>query len=154
MHRPHGDALDYVQFLIAAPRPCTGTEAARCAPPSESAPAHEACTRLRPRQPPETAARWQAVRPLVRRRAGVLVLDDTTRDTPDMPPRGRVPSPWSGKHPRVVKGITRRTRLWTDGPRRLPCACRVEDQPTGGQTQHAPCRTMLEAAQARGLAPR
>ena len=80
MNLAHCDALDYVQFLIAAQRTFTCTEAARCAPPSETAAAHDAFTRLLQRQPPDTAALWQEVHRLVRRREGVLVLDDTTLD--------------------------------------------------------------------------
>lgn len=123
-------------------------------PPSESAPVHDAFTRLLQRQPPETAALWQEVRRLVRGREGVLVLDDTTLDKPYRQPRGLVTYHWSGKHHRVVKGINLLTLLWTDGQRRLPCDFRVYDKPTGGETKNAHFRTTLEAAQARGLAPR
>lgn len=154
MNRPHCDALDYVQFLIAAQRTFTCTEAARCAPPSETTPAHDAFTRLLQRQPPDTAALWQEVRRLVRHREGVLVLDDTTLDKPYMQPRGLVTYHWSGKHHRVVKGINLLTLLWTNGQRRLPCDFRVYDKPTGGETKNAHFRAMLEAAQARGLVPR
>ena len=74
--------------------------------------------------------------------------------SPYMQPRGLVTYHWSGKHHRVVKGINLLTLLWTNGQRRLPCDFRVYDKPTGGETKNAHFRTMLEAAQARGLVPR
>ena len=70
------DAVDYIQFLVAAQKRFTCSEAARCQPESQ-APAHDAFTRLLRRQPPGTEALWQETRGLVRREEGVLVLDDT-----------------------------------------------------------------------------
>ena len=72
------DAVDYIQFLVAAQKRFTCSEAARCQPESPQAPAHDAFTRLLRRQPPGTEALWQETQGLVRREEGVLVLDDTT----------------------------------------------------------------------------
>jgi hypothetical protein len=46
MNPPKCDAVDYIHFLIAAQRVFTCTEAARCQPTGENAPAHDAFTRL------------------------------------------------------------------------------------------------------------
>ena len=51
------DDLDYIHFLIAAQKVFTCTEAARCAPEGERAPAHDAFTRLLQRQPPDIRRR-------------------------------------------------------------------------------------------------
>ena len=40
------DAVDYIQFLVAAQKRFTCSEAARCQPESPQAPAHDAFTRL------------------------------------------------------------------------------------------------------------
>jgi putative transposase len=55
MNPPKCDDLDYIHFLIAAQKVCTGTEAARCAPEGAHPPAHDAFTRLLQRQPPDGA---------------------------------------------------------------------------------------------------
>jgi hypothetical protein len=56
MNAPKVDDLDYIQFLIAAQRVFTCTEAAGCQPERTDPPAHDAFTRLLSRQPPDTAA--------------------------------------------------------------------------------------------------
>ena len=74
--------MDYINFLPAAQKSFTCSEAARCQPKSGEAPAHDAFTRLLRRQPPDTEALWQETRGLVQLEGGVLVLDDTTLDKP------------------------------------------------------------------------
>jgi hypothetical protein len=50
---PHKcDELDYIHFLITTQKVFTGTEGARCQPEGK-APAHDAFTRLLPRQSPD-----------------------------------------------------------------------------------------------------
>jgi hypothetical protein len=70
------DDLDYIHFLIAVQKVFTCTEAARCAPEGERAPAHDAFTRLLQRQPPDTEALWQEAKACVDMGKGLLVLDD------------------------------------------------------------------------------
>jgi putative transposase len=82
MNPPQWDDLDYIHFLIAAQKVFTGTEAARCAPEEERAPAHDAFTRLLPRPPPDTEALWQEAKAFVDVGKGLLVLDDPTLDKP------------------------------------------------------------------------
>jgi len=79
---PKCDDLDYIQFLIAAQRFFTCTEAARCQPEGAERPAHDAFTKLLQREPPDTEALWREVKPLVRLKGGVMILDDTTLDKP------------------------------------------------------------------------
>lgn len=84
MYAPKVTGNDYVQFLIAAQRVYTCTEAARCA----SLTSHDAHARLfntslfntrhLTRLPPDTAALWQEVEPLIDKRRGLLVVSDTT----------------------------------------------------------------------------
>ena len=123
MNAPKVKDVDYIQFLIAAQRVYTCTEAARCA---ETA-SHDAYTRLLSRLPPDTAALWQEVEPLLDKRRGLLVVDDTTLDKPYAQKMGLVTRHWSGKHHAVVEGINLTTLLWTDGLSSLPCDCRLYD---------------------------
>jgi hypothetical protein len=109
-------------------------QAARCAPEEERAPAHAAFTRLLPRQPPDTEALGQEAKAFVDVGKGLWVLDDTTLDKPYAQKMDRVTYHWSGKHQRVVKGITLWTLLWTEGKALIPCDFRVYDKPQGGKT--------------------
>jgi hypothetical protein len=154
MNRPRCDDLDYIQFLIAAQRVFTCTEAARCQPQRPAGPAHDAFTRLLQRQPPDTAALWQEVQGMVRLPDGALVLDDTTLDKPHAHKMGLVTRQWSGRHKQVVWGINLLTLLWTDGAARVPCDVRVYDKPWGGETKNEHFRAMLATAAARGFQPR
>ena len=154
MRPPKVDELDYIQFLIAAQRVYTCTEAARCQPEDAKAPAHDAFTRLLSRQPPDTAALWREVEPLVQKDVGILVLDDTTLDKPHGRKIELVTRHWSGKHRRVVWGINLITLLWSDGSRALPCDCRIYDKPLeGGKTKNEHFQEMLQSAKERGFAP-
>ncbi len=110
MNPPKVSDVDYIQFLIAAQRVYTCTEAARC---TEIA-SHDASTRLLSRLPPDPAALlppdpaalWQEVEPLIDKRRGLLVVDDTTLDKPYAQKMGLVTRHWSGKHHAVVASIT------------------------------------------------
>jgi len=160
MNPPKCDDLDYIHFLIAAQRVFTCTEAARCQPEGDQAPAHDAFTRLLQRQPPDTAALWQEAKAFVNLRKGLLILDDTTLDQPYARRMDRVTYHWSGKHQGVVK-------LWTAGQALIPlvyrrqsvpkgivlCDFRVYDKPQGGKTKNEHFQQMLQQAKARGFAP-
>jgi putative transposase len=153
MNPPKWDDLDSIHFRIAAQKVFTCTEAARCAPEEERAPAHDAFTRLLQRQPPDTEALWQEAKAFVDVGKGLLVLDDTTLDKPYAQKMDRVTDHWSGKHQRVVKGIALLTLLWTEGKALIPCDFRVYDQPQGGKTKNEPFQEMLRKARERGFRP-
>jgi hypothetical protein len=154
MRPPKVDEVDYIQFLIAAQKVYTCTEAARCQPEEDQAAAHDAFTRLLTRRPPDTEALWQEVEPLIVKHAGILVLDDTTLDKPHARKIELVTRHWSGKHRRVVAGINLLTLLWSDGSAALACHCRVYDKPLPqGKTKNEYFLEMLARAKARGCAP-
>lgn len=145
--------MDYIQFLIAAQRAYTCTEAARCA----GAVSHDAYTRLLSRLPPDTAALWREVEPLVSKAQGLLVVDDTTLDKPYARKMGLVTRHWSGKHHAVVEGINLTTLLWTDGRASLPCDCRLYEPAEPGKeqvTKNDHFLAMLGTAKERGFSPR
>ena len=160
-HPPKVDDVDYIQFLIAAQKVYTCTEAASCQPgikppqaPSQATAAHDAFTRLLARRPPDTEALWHEVQAFVNQHGGLLLLDDTTLDKPYARKIELVTRHWSGKHRAVVSGINLLTLLWTDGVGALPCDCRVYDKPLPeGKTKNEHFRNLLKTAKARGLAP-
>jgi hypothetical protein len=79
------DELDYIQFLIAAQKVFTCTEAARSQPettsPKKTPPAHDPFTRRLTRKPPDTEALWAEARTLVKPKDGLLVHATTPRWT-------------------------------------------------------------------------
>ncbi len=157
MNAPKVSDVDYIQFLIAAQRVYTCTEAARCAPPGPSPASHDAYTRLLSRLPPDTAALWQEVEPLIDKGRGLLIVDDTTLDKPYAQKMGLVTRHWSGKHHAVVEGINLTTLLWTDGLSSLPCDCRLYEPAEEGRTQASKndhFLAMLQTAKRRGFTPR
>jgi putative transposase len=154
MNAPKVDELDYIQFLIAAQRVFTCTEAATCQPEQANPPAHDAFTRLLSRQPPDTAALWQEVKPLVKRTEGALLLDDSTLDKPYAQTMALVTRHWSGKHHRVVQGINLISLVWTGDDALLPCDFRLYDRPVDGQTKNEHARAMLAEARQRGFRPK
>lgn len=153
MNPARSDPLDYINFLVAAQKSFSCSEAARCQPDAPDAPAHDAFTRMLRRHPPDTGELWRETQGLVQPDGGVLVLDDTTMDKPYARKMDLVTRHWSGKHRRVVPGINLLTLLWTDGSALIPCDFRVYDKPLSGKSKNDYFREMLAAAQERGFHP-
>jgi putative transposase len=153
MNAPRCLAEDYIQFLLATPKGCSATEAARVTPPRPNAPAHDAYTRLLHRLEPDPQPLWIEAQPLVRKAEGVLVLDDSVLDKPFARHMGLVGYHWSGRHRRVVRGIDLVTLLWTDGDVLLPCDYRLVN-PVEPVTKNDHFRDLVGVAKARGFAPR
>src|SRR5436309_7467276 len=154
MNPPRCCAEDYIQFLLATPKVCSATEAARVQPDRPTAPAHDAFTRLLHRLEPDPEALWAEVRPLLNRADGVLVLDDSTLDKPYAHHIQLVTRHWSGKHSGVVNGINLITLLWTDGDRLYPTDYRLYHKAVDGLSKNDHFRALLAEAHARGFAPR
>ena len=172
MNPPKVDDLDYIHFLVAAQKAFTCTEASRSHPDGDAAPAHDAFTRLLQRQPPDTEALWEEAEPVVERKTGLLILDDTTLDKPYANKIEHVTWHWSGKHGKAVKGINLLTLLWLGssengssengsseeegsgkGSREphVPCDFRLYEK--GGKTKNEHFRDMLDRAAERKFAP-
>lgn len=153
MSAPRCDDLDYINYLIASPRSVTCTEAARVQPERRDAPSHDAFSRLLYRADSDPEALWTEAKPLVHRKGGALVLDDSTLDKPYAEKIEPVGWHWSGTHRAVVRGITLISLVWTDGDRTIPCDFRVYAKAHDGLTKNDHFRAMLAAAAARGLTP-
>ena len=153
MNPARSGPLDYIDFLVAAQKSFTCTEAARCQPESDRVPAHDAFTRLLRRQPPDTEALWRETRGLVKLEGGALVLDDTTLDKPYARKMELVTRHWSGKHRRVVSGINLLTLVWSGGQSLIPCDFRIYDKPLSGKNKNDYFRDMVEVAHGRGFRP-
>ena len=146
--------FDYIDFLVASPRNFSCSEAAKVQPESDpSPPAHDAFTRLLHRLEPDPATLWQEARPMVHKKAGLLVLDDSTLDKFYSKKIELVSRHWSGKHKRVVCGINLITLLWTDGDRVVPCDYRLYDKPKDQLTKNDHFLAMLTEAKIRGFEP-
>jgi putative transposase len=110
MNAPKVTDLDYINFLVAAPKVVSCTEAARVQPEGPRRAAHDALTRLLQRLEPESTPLWREAEQYVDRTSGLLILDDTTLDKPYAHTIELVHRHWSGKHhltctPRVEPNI-------------------------------------------------
>ena len=144
MNAPKVTDLDYINFLIAAPKVVSCTEAARVQPDGPRRAAHDALTRLLQRLDPDSTPLWREAEQHVDRQSGLLILDDTTLDKPYARKIALVHRHWSGKHHRVVKGINLLTVLWSDGTDAIPCDYRLFAKPVDGLSKiltSAPCWT-------------
>ena len=154
MNPPKCDELDYINFLIAAQKVFSNTEAAKCHPAADSeGPAHDAYTRLLHRCQSDAEALWQEVKPCVSRVGRILVVDDSTLDKFYVQMIELVTRHWSGKHHRVVQGINLISLLWTDGEAHLPCDFRVYDKPHDHLSKNDNFQAMLTTAAGRGFQP-
>jgi putative transposase len=153
MNPPKCSAEEYIDFLIATPKACSATEAARVQPDQPRPPAHDAFTRLLHRLEPDPETLWREAQPQVQRDTGVLVADDSTLDKPYARAIELVGRHWSGKHHAVVRGINLVSLLWTDGDRHLPCDYRIYHQPDGA-TKNDHFQAMMRTAHTRGFQPR
>lgn len=148
------EAQDYLNFLVATPLSYSCLEAARVQPEDNpAAPAHDAFTRLLHRLEPSADELWAEARSQVHKRAGVLIIDDTTLDKPYATHIGLVTSHWSGKHHRVVQGINLLTLLWSDGDRHIPCDYRLYDKANDGLSKNDHFQDMIRQAQGRSFIP-
>jgi DDE family transposase len=154
MNAPKVSDLDYINFLVAAPRVVSCTEAARVQPDRPRRAAHDALTRLLQRLEPDPLPLWREAEQHVDRQSGLLILDDTTLDKPYARLIELVHRHWSGKHHRVVSGINLLTLLWSDGDDAIPCDYRLFDKPIDDLTKNDHFRAMLESAKMRGFQPR
>ncbi len=113
--------VDHIDFIIASPKHFSCAEAAKVQLEATDPPAHDAFTRLLHRLEPDPETLWREARPLVHRKGGVLVRDDSTLDKPYSKAIDLVTRHRSGKHHAVVRGINLTTLLWTDGDRHIHC---------------------------------
>jgi hypothetical protein len=73
---------NYINFLIATPKTCSGNGAARVQPKQDDTPAHDAFTRLLHRLEPAPETMWQEAKTQVDLGAGIIVFDDSNLDKP------------------------------------------------------------------------
>jgi hypothetical protein len=151
MNTPKVDERDYINFLIAAQRVFSTVEAAKVSPDELRRPAHDAYTRLLQRTPPDSTALWLEVEPLVKRKSGVVVIDDSTLDKPYARHMALVTRHWSGKHHQVVQGINLISLVWSDGQARLPCDFRLYHKQQDGLSKNEHFQHLLTQAHERGF---
>ena len=96
MNPPKCSDDDYINFVIATPRSVSATEAAKVQGDEEPAPAHDAFTRLLHRLEPDAETLWREARSQVSLSQGILVIDDSTLDSPTE--EDAMVPPWSCKH--------------------------------------------------------
>ncbi len=78
MNAPRVTYPDYIDFLVAAPRMVSCTEAARSQPPDTRRAAHDALTRLLHRLDPDSTPLWEEAQDHIDLTRGMLIIDDLT----------------------------------------------------------------------------
>jgi putative transposase len=147
------DEYDYINFLVAAQKVFSCTEAARVQPYKKLAPAHDALNRLLLRYKPNSSTLWEEAYLHVQLLKGLLVLDDSTLDKLYARKIELVSRHWSGKHHRIVQGINLVTLLWTDGDSHIPCDYRIYYKDQDGKTKNDHFRELILKAKIRGFNP-
>ena len=142
---------DYINFLIGTPKVCSATEAERVQPEGKNKAAHDAFTRLLHRLEPDAEVLWEEGSREVKRKEGIIVIDDSTLDHVYSNKMELVSYHWSGKNHEVVKGINLVTLLWTQGDRHIPCDYRIYEKE--GKTKNDHFIDMIEEAKKRGFEP-
>lgn len=140
----------YTQFLYSSQRQFSGAELARVAPIPM---ARDAVSRWLRKSVLTPKLLWKESQPLVDRRRGYLVIDDTVLDKPYARQIPLVKAQYSGKHHGVVRGIDLVNLLWTDGERVVPVDYRVYDPTTDGHTKNDHAVEMLGIAKKRLFEP-
>ena len=153
MNAPQVEADESMDFLIATPKAYTATEAARVRPDGPRPPARDAFTRLPTRPGPDPDILRTEAEPRARRDDGILVVDDSTPDTPYARSVALVTRHRSGKHRAVVQGINLVSPSRTDGDRHIPCDSRVGDG-ADGATENGHFAAVIRTARGRGFGPR
>jgi len=153
MNPPKCNEYDYINFLTAAPRVFSCTEAGKVQPDQECRASHDSINRLLYRLSPDTETLRCEAAPFTDA-GGFLLLDDSTSDKPYAEKIQMVTYHWSGKHHSVVKGINLVTLLWTDGDAHIPCDYRIYHKESDGKTKNDHFVDMLYKAKERGACPR
>lgn len=153
MNPPKVNEYDYINFLIATQKAYSGVEAERVQPESDNPPAHDAITRLLHRMEPSPEMLWTEAQQHIDKKAGILVVDDSTLDKFYAKKMELVTRHWSGKHGRVVQGINLISLLWTQGDQHIPLDYQFYEKSVDGATKNDHFRAMLDTAKLRDLTP-
>lgn len=127
MNAPKYTDIEYINFLIASQKNYSCLEASKVQPHEGTTPAHDSINRLLLRLEHSTESLWQEAKQFVRLDRGILVIDDSTLDKSYAMKMDLVGYHWSGKHKRVVKGISLQSLIWTDGDSIIPVDFRICD---------------------------
>lgn len=147
------DEYDYINFLVAAQKSCSGVEAGRVQPSKANAPAHDSLNRMLKRKEPNTEDLWQEAKAQISKEEGLLLIDDSSLDKPYAKPIDLVYRHGSGKHHKVVLGINLLTIWWTDGDKHIPCDYRIYDKRNDNLSKNQHVADLLNVASLRGFKP-
>lgn len=144
----------HINFLIASPNEIKCCEAPRSDPRRHRPAAHDSYNRLIHRFEPDPETLFKEVEPLVDKRRGVLVIDDSKLDKPYSRKIEPVSYHWSGKHHAVVKGINLISMIWIDRDFMMPVDYRVYEKAGDGKTKNDHFQSMLDAAKQPDFKPK
>jgi len=142
----------YCDFLIAAQNNFTCTNLAGL---TDEKVAHDSINRWLSGNKMTPKILWEHVEPLVRKKSGYLIADDTVLDKPFGRDIEIAKWQYSGTHHRVVHGIGVETLLWTDSKQEhIPVDYRIYAKIQDGYTKNDHFRQMVLLADHRGFSPK
>ena len=144
---------DYINFLVAAQCDVSCVKAAECFSHNGHVVTHDAFNRFLTRQSLPTETLWKEVEPVVEKRTGWLVVDDTVLDKVHSEKIDLVYPQWSGNQHKVIRGIGLITLVWTDGSHTYPVDYRIYNFAKDHLTKNDHFRDMLNTAAERGFQP-
>jgi putative transposase len=144
---------DYINFLVAAHCDVSCVKAAECYSDTGIVVIHDRFNWFLTRQSLTPETLWAEVEPLIEKRNGWLILDNTVIDKIYSERIELTYYQWSGKLHNVVKGIGLITLVWTDGVNTFPVDYRIYDKDGDEMTKNDHFREMLTTASVRGFQP-
>ena len=144
---------DYINFLVAAHCDVSCVKAAECFSHNGPVVTHDAFNRFLTRQSLSPEMLWKEVGPVVEKRTGWLVVDDTVIDKIHSKKIDLVYPQWSGNQHKVIRGIGLITLVWTDGSHTYPIDYRIYNFAKDNLTKNDHFRDMLNTAAERGFQP-
>lgn len=141
----------YRNFLLASQNRFSATELARVSP--DQSMHHDAVTNWLDRSRFHPSEIWNQAKPLVHRKSGYLVGDDSVLDKRYSRASGLVKLQYSGNAHGLVKGIDVVNLLWTDGEQFAPIDYRIYQPNRDGKDKNDHFREMLKRAKQRQFSP-
>lgn len=142
----------YSNFLLASQSRYSAAELSRVSP-DDNLMSHDAVNKWLKRSGFKPSEIWNQAKPLVDRKSGYLVADDSVLDKRYSRNNELVKLQYSGNEHGLVKGIDLVNLLWTDGNKFVPVDYRIYQKDIDKKDKNDLFLEMLKRAANRGFCP-
>lgn len=140
----------YASFLIGNQNRYSGLELSKVV---RNKMAHDSVSRWLSDYEPKPPELWNQAKPLVKIKAGYLVVDDTTLDKRYSRKNELARPQYSGDEHGIINGINLVNLLWTDGKKYVPIDYRIYQREQDDKTKNDLFTELLKKAKRRGFSP-